>query len=104
MYPLIKEFGELLPLKSKVGEFYTFNVTSVIDCLDEERSEIIRFSDGRIMHIAQYHFFHEPLQNAVIFRIPQFLKEVYITDRFANKAKEHGLMGLKLDPIWDTDN
>jgi hypothetical protein len=32
--------GELLPLVSSVGEYYAYNITTVVDCLDHERSEI----------------------------------------------------------------
>src|SRR5262249_39700345 len=32
--------GELLPLVSSVGEYYAYNITTVADALDEQKSEI----------------------------------------------------------------
>ena len=52
----LQEFGELLALKCDEAEMFVYNPTCLIDGLDEENSEIQRFSNGRIIRISKYAF------------------------------------------------
>ncbi len=98
---ILESNGELLPLASDVGEFYAFNVTNVIDALDEEQSKLIRFqSSGRVMSITQYAFRREALNDQMIFKLPQSLKgRPFVTQTFADVAKLAGLAGLLFDRL-----
>lgn len=50
--PLLTSHGELLPLAANDGsELFVLNVTRILDAIDDEHSDVVRFSDGRIMFI-----------------------------------------------------
>jgi hypothetical protein len=70
------------------------------DALDEEASELKRFSDGRVMVVHKYVFKPDAVEGKVIFRLPQFRARIYVTDLFADKVREHGLTGLELNELW----
>ena len=93
--------GELLPLVSDVGEFYAFNVTNVVDALDQEQSKLVRFqSSGRVMSITPYAFRQEVRSDQMIFKLPQTLRgRPLVTQTFADVAKLAGLTGLLFDRL-----
>lgn len=93
--------GEFLPLLTTVGEYYAFNVTTVLNALDEDASELLRFASGRIMDIVTYRFNPGSLEGAIIFRLAQMARRyVYVTDRFVGLADEHNLTGIDFEHIW----
>jgi hypothetical protein len=102
---LLEGNGEILPTTCEGDQLFFFNVTKVIDALDESRSEVIRF-DGRseVMRVARYAFFSEKLTGAVIFKIPQFLTgRVFVTDPFVERVRSTGLRGFGFPRLWSTD-
>lgn len=100
---LLVENGELLPLISKDGQFYVYNVTRVADALDEERSEVVRFkTSGRIMRIEHYRFRSELLAGLSIFKVPQ-LTEVFVTDAFVKRVQEANLKGFAFRELWSSE-
>ncbi len=102
--PLLEPNGELLPLLSTVGSFYLYNVTTVVDALDEDRSRITRFkSTGRIMQIDQYVFRPERLNALMIFKIPQLPSgDSLVTEPFRQAVVSAGLSGLEFRPVWQS--
>lgn len=103
LYDLIAPYVEFLPLQSSFGEYYGINVLEEVDALDEEASELKRFSDGRVMVVHRYVFKPDTVEGKVIFRIPQD-NSIFVTDLFVDKVWESGLMGLKLEELWSTTN
>jgi hypothetical protein len=102
---LLQGYGEILPTSCEGEQLFFFNVTNVIDALDESNSEVIRFH-GRpeIMRIARYAFFKERLTGAPIFKIPQFLTgRVFVTDPFVERVKSTELKGFGFPRLWSTD-
>jgi hypothetical protein len=99
---LLDGAGERLPLRGGDGRYQALNVTRVLDALDEERCEVKRFRSGRIMRVLRYAFRPEAIGEAAVFKVPQMLKsEVYVTDRFADAVRRHGLIGLAWDrKLW----
>lgn len=92
---LLEPNGEILPLICEFGDYYAFNTTSVVDALDEERSELKRFkSSGRISEILRYEFYPEKLQGLSIFKLRQFPAGDYVTDTFVQRVQEAGLVGF----------
>ncbi|GAA4671648.1 imm11 family protein [Phytohabitans rumicis] len=69
--PILADHGELLPLECADAGLVVLNVTRVVDALDEERSDIVRFSSGRIMDIKKATFRGELLTGPAVFKIPQ---------------------------------
>lgn len=45
--------------------------SKLVDCLDEKRSQMSRFGDGRVWDIQQYAFQSPPPSGAHFFRVPQ---------------------------------
>jgi hypothetical protein len=85
--------GELLPLECKEGDYFILNVTNVVDALDEEKSKIVRFPDGKkIMDIKDFVFMPSKLKNVDILKLPQQpLGQVFVTDKFVElvRMKRH---------------
>jgi hypothetical protein len=91
--------GELLPLRVPDGSFYIYNATHVIDALDEERSELVRFSSGRVMHVASYAFKTDVVQGEAIFKVPQLRGTVFVSNGFSQRIREADLSGFALRPL-----
>ena len=96
--------GELLPLVSSVGEYYAYNITTVADILDQERSQIEWMSDEHtftnIADIKRYEFFRDKLSGLTIFRIVEKSSHVYVTQAFVDRINQHGLQGFHLIKMW----
>jgi uncharacterized protein DUF1629 len=102
--PLLIENGELLPLVCDEGSYFAFNVTSVLDALDEEKSSVLRFTSGRIMNITGYEFLPEKVTSP-IFKIPQVpLMDVFVTDEFQDAVIRHGLKGFDFKLVWESSS
>jgi hypothetical protein len=98
---LLRPNGELLPVRYSHREYMAYNVTRVIDALDEQQSSLIRLTTGRIMSINKYVFDGELLINASIFKIPQQpLAYVFVSDVFVNRVQEKHLTGFSFRPTW----
>lgn len=101
MRRILEGDGELLPLSSAEGEFLAYNVTSVIDALIEDQSQLARFPDGRIMRVEQGAFNTRLLRNAMIFKIPQKRRpEVFVTEQFVREATQAEMTGFRFVPHW----
>lgn len=97
---LLRDNGEVLPLTSDHGSYYAFNVTTVIDAIDEHRSTVQRFRDGAIMEILEYEFVSERVQDRTIFKVPQLLSDVFVTDIFVQEVRRAGLVGFAFNEVW----
>jgi len=53
----LKPNGELLPIICDGERYFVFNVTKVVDALDEANCELKLFNDGDIMDIIRFEFF-----------------------------------------------
>lgn len=98
---LLEPNGEILPLTCPDGEYYAYNVLTVLDAFDEEHSECRRFTSGDIMHVAQYAFFGEPLVGATIFKLTRLRRSRnMVTDAFVKRVTGAGLTGFWFVPLW----
>jgi len=101
--------GELLPLVSPLGEYYAYNVTTVVDILDREASEIVWLDKNRLsaFDIEKYVCI-DPLMNGLsIFRIVEQYGFTYVSQAFVDRVYEKGLQGfhfVKLWPLPDGEN
>ena len=85
---------------NKMG--YALNLTRFSDALDEERSEVDRFEDGRIMVIDRAVFRSDRLVGETIFRLSGDRKgDVYVTDRFVRAVEEAGISGFMFELVWN---
>jgi hypothetical protein len=98
---LLTDNGQLLPLVSADGEFYLWNVTRVVDAFDEEKSQVLRFSSGRIMTVDRWAFKPEAVARQVVFKVPQFLRGfTFAMGTFLDRFTEAGLVGISPEPLW----
>src|ERR1051326_8884970 len=93
--------GELLPLVTPEGSYFAYNITTVADVLDLERSKIKwSVKPFATFWIDRYEFFQEKLKGLAIFRLPADVSSYYVTEAFVARAREHGLRGMHFQKVW----
>jgi len=97
-----RPYGEFLPLKGGDG-LELFNATTVLDALDENRSEIIRFDDGDILNIERYVFRQEAVGNQLIFKLPYRASNLYMQAGFIDQIKDMGFCGIGFKLVWSDE-
>lgn len=99
--PLLRQYGELLPLECSEADLWIYNPTRVIDALDEEASTIRRFTSGRIMGIDRYVFKAHLLDGIDIFKLPNLRAHAtFLSHRFVDQWTKSGLRGLEFRQVW----
>jgi hypothetical protein len=105
---LLEPNGEILPLRCDTGQYYAYNVTTVADVLNREASDIEWHSVYQrdksepvvARDIRRYEFHPDLLMDLAIFRIPEGFTKYFVTERFAERIREHGLRGFNLRKVW----
>ena len=102
--PPINGFGQWLALECGEGPYWLFNITNLVDALDEPQSELVRFTDGGIMRIAQFVFHPAQLVGQLIFKVPQ-RAGMYnlVTQDFVDLVHKHGLTGFSFRLLWSEE-
>ncbi|MGD9153956.1 MAG: hypothetical protein PVG90_00435 [Bacillota bacterium] len=99
---LIVDNVEYLPINcpGKV-KYWCVNVLKSIDCINFEKSKVIRFSSGRIMAFDKYVFKNDDLfKNVNIFKIPDLKNsDVFVSENFVEKVKKADLEGFEFVEI-----
>jgi hypothetical protein len=100
--PNIGQLGQVLPLAFDEAEYAFFNITNVVDALDESKSELEHFpSSGRLSRVLRYAFKPEAVRDQLLFKIPQQPGNfAFVTDRFVEIVKANGLTGFGFEKIW----
>lgn len=101
----LKQNGELLPTIIEGDEYFLFNVTTVVDALDESSSKIDRFHGStKVLYIDSYSFFGDKLSGISIFKIPQTPSgDVFVTDKFVKRVRSARLKGFWFPLVWSSD-
>jgi hypothetical protein len=100
--PVLSQYGQLLPLKGE--NVWLFNVTTVLDALDKEKSGIVYFDDGDILDIERHVFKTDVIGTAEIFKLPRRASAVYVTGSFVDKIRRAGLRGVAFAPVWVSED
>ncbi len=74
-----------------------YNVTCVLDALDEQGSKIVRFDDGGILTVEKYEFLRKVVAENEIFKLPGRSSPVFVTDDFVERVRQSGLRGCRLN-------
>jgi hypothetical protein len=84
--------------------FYLIHVMEEVDCVDNARSEIERYHDGRVASIERFCLKPDVLVGKHIFRTP-FASGSYllVDDVFRQVVEDHKLKGLKFIAIPRVD-
>ncbi|EDL58364.1 hypothetical protein [Gimesia maris] len=88
--------GELLPLATDVGEYYFYNITTISDALNTQKSDC----EYAPMTIDFFEFHKQKLLGLSIFRIYQWPMGVIVTDSFVDRVLSSGLSGFRFVKIW----
>lgn len=87
-----------------LGECYAVNVLKVLDCLNEEKSEIKRMSSGKILWISKYAFKKDILY-PYIFKVTTDGKiGVFVTDDFIKDIQQNKITGLSCKLVWSSED
>ncbi|OVE77773.1 hypothetical protein BVX99_01750 [bacterium F16] len=94
--------GELLPLNSKVGEYFFYNITTIADVLNSQESVCEFWCDPptTAVEIEHFAFDESKLGSLTIFRIPQFPMSAIVTDEFVDAVYANSLNGFEFTKIW----
>ena len=104
LLPHISAYGQVLPVRFDESPCAIFNVTRVIDALDEAASEVKYFEDGGVMRIAKFVFKPEAVKDEWIFKIPQRPSaHNFVTDRFVQLVRNAGLRGFEFKKRWSDE-
>lgn len=95
--------AEILPLKYDKFPCFVINVTTVLDCLDEEKSKLV-IRAKRVFRIDK-HVFKKGINYPPIFKISTGSKiSIYVTDAFVKKFEENKLTGMIFKLVWDSSD
>jgi hypothetical protein len=94
LIPLVGDVIELLPLTHDgPGRFQVVNLLDIVDCLDEERSQIERFYDGSIQSVERYAFKPGSIDGHHLFKCKQWGLHDLVSAEFKALVEEKGLVG-----------
>jgi hypothetical protein len=101
LLPHIGNLGQVLPLAFDEAEYAFFNITNVVDALDEAKSKLKYFSDGGFHRVLRYAFKPEVVRDQLMFKIPQQPGGfAFVTDRFVEIVRANGLTGFGFEKKW----
>ncbi len=100
--PLLTDAGYLLNTSLPAADHYKiFICERLIDALDQERSDLTRFSSsGRVWWLRRYELRAELLQDMHIFRLKHRRNKLFVSDHFVRMVQEHELTGFEFTEVW----
>lgn len=100
MKGLLEQFGELLPLQCDGGKYFWYNVTTVYDCINWDKSEVVRLRSGRIIYVTQYCFIPERIASPSIFLAKGNEKiRLLVTPDVVSTFQAAGLRGMDIEKL-----
>lgn len=103
--PLLEELVEFLPLRDSKYKFFFCNVLNVFDCVDTGNS-IPETTRGTLIRYKKLYFKEAIISNSPkrhIFKIPELITHIFVSDEFKDEVLKHGLKGLDFEEIWDSE-
>ncbi|WP_157525367.1 hypothetical protein [Microbacterium yannicii] len=89
--PLLRRHGEVLPLQCDDARLALFSAPQVAGVLDEQRSEIVRFTSGRIMTIPAAVFRTEVLGHIQAFKLTEMPRgQLYLAEELVESIRATG--------------
>lgn len=100
---MLEPNGELLPVKHKIGTFYVYNCTTLVNCLDLERSEFTKYKKTMIISMKRFYFIESLVKDLTIFRLRSESSNVFCTQPFVDRVNQHGLQGFVFIKLWSSE-
>jgi hypothetical protein len=98
--PILIDCGEFLPLICRDEDLVAFSATTVFSALDEQRSKLERFDDGRIMFVTRFVLRADRIGRAAAFRIDDIgSSPIFVTEEFVERWRSSQLKGLQFKPV-----
>lgn len=98
---MLESNGELLPLETKKGEYFVFNILTKSTALDASRSKATMYPNKETANGMEYFWFDEAkLEGHTIFRIREYPGPVFVTSVFKDRVEEAGLNGFYFIKVW----
>ena len=77
---------------------------AVVDAVNFETSEVIRFKSGKLMYVRRYSFYRDRVLGIEAFKIPQFRSSpVFYSERAAEMILAATRPGLEFRIVWSFD-
>lgn len=93
--------GELLPVRHRIGRYYFYNCTRMVNVIDLTRSEVERLDGGLITQVdGRLVFIEKRLDGLTIFKERTLLSELLCTQTFVDRVEAAGLQGFVFVPLW----
>ena len=89
---LLGDSIQKLPLSHESQKFFVINIIEIIDCLDEELSEVRHY--GPVSKIIKPVFKEQFVKNKHIFKLPQSPSAIFVSDMIKQEVESHALKGL----------
>ncbi len=96
----LEPLGEILPLDCADADLWLFHASRCLDVLDEERSEIRRFTSGRIMRVRGYELRLDPPVPHVFKLSAVPAGPLLASQEFVDQVAAAGLFGLRFDQVY----
>ncbi len=96
-------YGEILALECSDGApLWTFNVTTLVNALDEGRSKLLRMPETEeILRVKAPFFRAEALAGVQLFKLTRMPRGlIYVTDTFVEHVKSLNLRGIAFRQVW----
>lgn len=93
---ILLQYGELLPVNCERKTLYLYNVTTVIDALDVEKSKCMIIGEQKIiLKVERPVFKTELLEGVDIFKVVQAnLFTIYVSANFVKLVNENNIIGF----------
>jgi hypothetical protein len=102
---LFAPYGELLPLNinDDLKKVFWFHCTNVLAALDESKSKVHRFDDGRIMVVDEYASLADRIGDSEVFEVQGTRNGPFCTEPFKQKIEAQKLTGLDFILLWSDE-
>ena len=98
---MLTDAGYLLNTHLPAADHYKlFICERQIDAVDQERSDIERFTDGGVWWLRRYELRVELLQGMHVFRLKHRRNTLFVSDQFVRLVQEHELTGFEFTEVW----
>lgn len=97
---ILKNHGQLLSLRCKEGEYYFFNVLTVVEAINDTKSQVLKFEDGRIMYVLKYVLKKIDYSKIPIFKLHNLLSfSTFVNEEFFTIVNENYLKGYYFNMV-----
>lgn len=101
---IVGEDAEFLPLNCDTARLWFLYPWRIADAFDKERSQVKRFTSGRIMEVTQYAFLESELTGLTCFKVPQVGAEIFVRESVVTTIQNARLTGAGFRRVWQSSD